>query len=143
MTEKDLQLRYPYLFAGRSLGRYFPAGWMEIIKRLYAASDAAIRPEERSLVRVVQQKEKFGTLRVYLVPAPTCRRHHAGRHPVRRGSGKSAVGPLQAALAAGAGRRGGIGAHVHAMRQAWPAQDRASALGRDPLRHASGLRSLR
>jgi hypothetical protein len=69
-TVATLRAKYPYLFAGRHLGREFPSGWLEILARLYAAIDAALTPEERACVRIEQQKEKWGGLRVYLNVAP-------------------------------------------------------------------------
>jgi hypothetical protein len=67
---EDLQARYPYLFAGENIGHKFPAGWRGILERLYATIDAELSPDEKARVWIVQQKEKFGGLRVYLSCAP-------------------------------------------------------------------------
>lgn len=69
-TEAQLRSSYPYLFAGEHGGHYFPTGWLDILGKLYAAIDAALSEEERAEVWILQQKEKWGGLRVYLSVAP-------------------------------------------------------------------------
>jgi hypothetical protein len=65
-----LKSRYPYLFACEHLGHDFAPGWLGILEKLCAQIDGALSESEKPKVHVVQIKEKFGGLRVYLNVAP-------------------------------------------------------------------------
>ena len=71
VTEKQLKVRYPYLFAGPNRGIEFPGGWLGILKKLYGKIDAALPANKKASVWIEQQREKLGGLRVYLCAAST------------------------------------------------------------------------
>lgn len=59
-----LENRYPYMFAGKSIGIELYRGWFALLVQLCADIDAVLGEDKRGF-RWVQIKEKFGTCRLY------------------------------------------------------------------------------
>ena len=63
-TPKQLQARYPYMFAGPNIGISISRGWMPIFEQLCEDIDALLGPDKRGF-HFTQCKEKFGSARWY------------------------------------------------------------------------------
>ena len=90
MREPSAPLGTPEAVALARWGIECHAGWRRLIERLLAQLEAAILaqpPERRHDLRIVQMKEKFGRLRVYLAsegsPAMTAAIEAASEQSIR------------------------------------------------------------
>ncbi len=69
----DLIERHPALFKGKPprVASFVEAGWSELIDHALTQITAALSPPELAEIQIVQIKEKFGRVRIYLAAAPS------------------------------------------------------------------------
>jgi hypothetical protein len=63
-TPKDLQAKYPYMWAGPNIGISIPKGWIMIFAELCEAIDQILGDNKQGFIWT-QVKEKFGAGRFY------------------------------------------------------------------------------
>lgn len=64
ITQKQIEARYPYMFAGKNIGISIPRGWISIFGKLCDDIDELLGSDKRGF-HWTQCKEKFGSARWY------------------------------------------------------------------------------
>lgn len=63
-TQKQLEKRFPYMFAGPNIGLSIPKGWMPLFEKMCEDIDEVLGDDKRGF-HFSQCKEKFGAARWY------------------------------------------------------------------------------